>query len=196
MRSAIFSFFLLAVCLPVIAQQSQTHAGCAYEIIRPAGVADGFQLPADVRHPSPALAAYLQNRFPKDYDDMAADHHFGDSFKLDACTICDQLCSAVLEIELKGTGGLDCNDSIFIGRAGGTAVAFGPIYLSGCPVGPEDPNTEFAVWKQALAGTFSRTITLDTKALQDLVCLEGYEWLDVIVQDDHGVDSMRLTIQH
>lgn len=173
----------------------QTHSGCGYEVIHTAGLADSYNLPTEGRHPSPDLANYVYTRNPKDYDDPASDHHFGDSFKLDACTICNQLCSAQLIIELQGNDFLACNDTIFVGRVGGTALFSGPINPSGCPEPLDNPIFNFVRFDEAVSDSISRTIVLDPKELQDLVCLEGYEWLDVIVQDDQTVDSMRLVIE-
>ena len=193
MKSAIL-IILTLLAFPLAAQSS----GCAFETIETGGVDDGFALPTDATHPSPQLAGYLYTRFPKDYDDTAIDHHFGDSFKLNQCLICEQICSAKLEIELQGSGGLDCNDSIFAGEAGGFAVYSDYIYPGGDCSGPFGGNTDvYQQWRRALsASTVARTIDLDVKALQELVCDRNYPWLDVIVQDDHAVDSLRLIIQH
>lgn len=202
MRSRI----IFLVILIVISSQSlfaapkrikaQSHSGCAYEVIFTGGTADAYALPTEGRHPSPGLANYLFTRNPKDYDDPAVNRHFGDSFKLDACVICNQLCSAKLLIELQGNDSLACNDTIFIGRAGGTALFSGPLNPSGCPTTPDDPNHNLISWFEIVSDSLSRTIVLDEKQLQDLVCVEGYEWLDVIVQDDHTVDSMRLVVEY
>jgi hypothetical protein len=170
---------------------------CPFQTIQTGGVADAFVLPADTTHRSPGLVTFLSTRNPKDYDDLTIDRHFGDSFKLDECLICDSLCSARVEIELQGTGGLDCNDSIFIGEAGGVALWSGPIYFGGCFFYDDASfNQQYNVWRLAQSPSTTRTIDLDVKALQDLVCNKQYPWLDVVVQDDHGVDSIKLVLEH
>jgi hypothetical protein len=193
MRKTLALTFLLLLSAPLVAQS----AGCVFETIQTGGVDDAFTMPADAVHRSPALSNYLATRNPKDYDDTAIDHHFGDSLKLDACLICDQICSAKLEIELQGSGGLDCNDSLFAGQAGGFAVYSDYIYPGGDCSGPSGPSSDvYSQWKRSLTTSTSRTIDLDVKALQDLVCNLDYPYLDVIVQDDHAVDSLRLVIEH
>lgn len=191
MRGFILVTFLSLFSIQVSAQST----GCLFETIQTAGSDDAFVLPADSVHRSPGLASYLSSRNPKDYDDLTIDRHFGDSFKLDACLICEQVCSAKLEIELQGTGGLDCNDSIFVGQAGGLPVYSDSIYPGGCEFAPGNDDM-YTQWKRSVVATSVRTIDLDVKALQDLVCDLNYPWLDVIVQDDHAVDSLRLIIQH
>ena len=182
MHRFILGSLLLFLQLPLAAQST----GCVYEMILTGGVDDAFALPADAVH-----------RSPKDYDDNAIDRHFGDSFKLDSCLICTQICSAKLEIELQGGGGLDCNDSLFAGEAGGFAVYSDYIYPGGDCSGPGGNSSEiYQLWKRALVTTNVRTINLDVKALQELVCDRGYPWLDVVVQDDHAIDSMRLIIEY
>lgn len=195
MRFLTVALISLALCVSAFADND-----CAFETIHLGGAPDGFVLPADATHRSPDLVNHLQTRNPKDYDDQTIDRHFGDSFKAGDCIICDALCAARIEIVLKGSGGLDCNDSIFIGRAGGTAVWSGPINPAGCndssgPIGTI-PIPELVRYEGTVSDTLVRTIDLDVKALQDLVCGEGYPWLDVIVQDDHAVDSLRLVLVH
>lgn len=192
MQRIILAVLLSVLSLPLAAQST----GCAFETIHTGGADDAFALPADVPHRSPDLINYLVPRNPKDYDDTAIDRHFGESFKLDQCLICTQICSAKLEIELQGSGGLDCNDSLFAGRAGGMAVYSDYIYPGGDCSGPAGGGDVYTHWKRAVTATTVRTIELDVKTLQELVCDLDYPWLDVVVQDDHAVDSLRLIIQH
>lgn len=190
-----------AQVLPAAEKKSvvQTHGGCAYEIIHTGGISDGYTLPTEQRHPSPAVAVFLHQldkENKKDYDDTRPNLQFGDSFKLDTCTICDQLCGAKLVIEMQGNDILACNDTMFVGKFGGTALFNGPINPALCVDGASYPVLEYARWDEVIQDAVVRSIDLDVKKLQDLVCIEGYEFLDVVVQDDHSVDSMRLIIQH
>lgn len=190
MRSTILFALLCCLSVPLAAQST----GCAFETIFTGGADDAFALPADPVHLSPALGGYIFVRNPKTYDDTAIDRHFGDSFKVDQCLICSQICSAEIEIELQGSGGLDCNDTLFIGQAGGMAVYADTIHPGGCVA--EVPDDIMERWKQSVTTSSVRTINLDVKTLQDLVCDLNYPWLDVIVQDDHAVDSIRLIVRY
>ena len=190
------TFILATLLLFPVGAFGANSPECAFETIRTGGVDDAFLLPADPVHRSPGLAAYLATRNPKSYDDTTIDRHFGDSFKLDECLICESMCAATLEIELQGSGGLDCNDSLFVGEAGGLAVYSQSIKPGGCEF-QQVPSDTYAFWRVGLLEESTvRTIDLDVGALQELVCNRGYRWLDVIVQDDHAVDSMRLVIRH
>jgi hypothetical protein len=183
-------------------------------IVYEGGIADNFQLPADPTHRSLALDAFLQAtaipQFPPvGYDENGeCDHHFGDSFKIDSCTICCGICSATLEITMRGCGSsLDCNDSITVGQApfnnGGVVLWNGYVNGTGCPGGPIDtlptPDTRAktdAAPKRptSASATIVKKIELDPRKLEELVCERKVRYLDVYIQDDQVIDSMRLVI--
>lgn len=195
---------------------------CPRTIIYQRGNADGFAPGIDPVHPSLALSTFLTSAAMPGHPDVAyddasdCDHHFGDTFDLDECVLCCGVCSATLEITLRGCGSaLDCNDSITVGQApfnaGGYVVWNGYINGAGCPgggpVGPNDPPplsdlargaTKTQTARLANGGTSAstvvRTIQLDPRKLAELVCKRHVNQLDVYIQDDQVVDFMRLII--
>lgn len=193
---------------------------CPTVIVYERGVSDSFAAPADPVFPSLAMDAFLHTLpgFPPvAYDEnVGCDHAFGDSFKVDACVLCCGLCSATLEITVRGCGSaLDCNDSITIGQApfgvgnAGYVLWNGYIDPNGCPDGVDPavgntgpPATERAQQpvKPRMAGsailspTIVKKIVLDPRKVAELVCNRKVTELDVYVQDDQSVDSMRLII--
>jgi len=201
-KGLVFTAVLFAVSLPLAAGTGQrirpalpvADGACPFETIHTGGVADAFAAPNDAIHPSPALTTFLASVSSKSYDDLAINHYFGDSFKLDECSICGQLCSVKVEIVFQGTGGLDCNDTLFIGQAGGAALFSGDLVPGGCNANEPPPIT--SPTHAAAVDITTKVIDIDPKAFQDLVCFQKYPWLDVITQDDHAVDSMRLVIRH
>lgn len=195
---------------------------CPTVIIYQRGAADGFAPGIDPVHPSLALSAFLSSialpgHPPVAYDDAAdCDHPFGDSFKLDECVFCCGICSATLEVTLRGCGSaLDCNDSITVGQApfnssSGYVVWNGYINGTGCPSDPPldpsgtPPNVDLvrapgngAVIRRAVSPTTStivKTIQLDPRRLAELVCHRQVKELDVYIEDDQIIDFMRLII--
>ncbi len=214
--AALSSFGLAAQ--PRIVIDSGAQRRCPTVIVYEGGIADNFQLPADPTHRSLALDAFLQAtaipQFPPvGYDENGeCDHHFGDSFKIDSCTICCGICSATLEITMHGCGsGLDCNDSITVGQApfnngGGMVLWNGYVNGTGCPGGPGGPiDTPLPTNTRAKAdsapkgpvvgsATIVKKIELDPRKLEELVCERKVKYLDVYIQDDQVIDSMRLVI--
>jgi hypothetical protein len=187
---------------------------CPTVIVYELGAADNFALPADAVHPSLALDTFLQatalpNLPPIAYDEgTSCDHHFGDSFKLDSCTFCCGICSATLEITMHGCGsGLDCNDSITVGQApfnhGGVVLWNGYVNGTGCPNDPANPPIDQTPRPDVAAPTrrtgmgtppIVKKIELDPRKLEELICDRKVRYLDVYIQDDQVVDSMRLVI--
>ena len=197
---------------PVAVELVERQSQCPTVIVYQGGKADNFAPGIDPVHPSLALDALLQGHLPGHnpvaYDDATdCDHWFGDSFKLDACVFCCGICSATLEITLRGCGsGLDCNDTITVGQApfsgaGGYVLWSGLIDPNGCPGGgtPGDlelPDIELKSSDRPRASgpTIVKTIVLDPRKVADLICERKITYLDVFVQDDRIVDSMRLII--
>ena len=189
---------------------------CPTVIVYENGLADNFALPADPVHPSLALDAFLQATAipglpPVAYDENGeCDHHFGDSFKIDSCNICCGICSATLEITMRGCGGsIECNDSITVGvapfnTAGGVVLWNGYVNGIGCPgdpgpvpVNPTKPDVNAATTKRPsgpISPTIVKKIELDPRKLEELICERHIHYLDVYVQDDQVIDSMRLVI--
>lgn len=225
---AVFAIALLSVP-PAIAQKAASPAPpirpipvviveqlCPTVIVYQRGVADNFLSGPDPVNPSLALSAFLTSianpSFPPvAYDENAnCDHPFGDSFKLDSCVFCCGICSATLEITLRGCGSaLDCNDSITVGQApfngpGGYVLWNGYIDPNGCPngpIGPDDPppteskrTAAYARGPTSPSATIVKTIPLDPRRIAELICQRKIATLDVYVQDDQSVDSMRLII--
>jgi hypothetical protein len=233
MKRTILMFVVLVIALltvsPVIAQQAISPTApvkpipveiveqlCPTVIVYQRGVADNFLPGPDAVSPSLALSAFLTSIAnpgfpPVAYDENAnCDHPFGDSFKIDSCVFCCGICSATLEITLRGCGsGADCNDSITIGQApfngpGGYILFNGYIDPNACPTGPVGPDTappaevrkSVADTQRALSPSapIVKKIPLDPRRLAELICQRKITTLDVYVQDDQIVDSMRLII--
>jgi hypothetical protein len=202
---------------PVPVQFVEQH--CPTVIVYQRGTADSFLNGPDPVYPSLALDAFLQSTAipgfpPVAYDENSGcDHAFGDSFKLDACVFCCGICSATLEITLRGCGSsLDCNDSITVGQApfgvGGVGYVLWNGYVdpNGCPNNPPidtngPPPTELRRTTdnaRRVGGfpspTIVKTISLDPRKVAELICQRKISTLDVYIQDDQSVDSMRLII--
>ncbi|MEK6375920.1 MAG: hypothetical protein AABO58_24855 [Acidobacteriota bacterium] len=187
---------------------------CPTVIVYERGVADAFAPGIDPVYPSLALDALLQTGRPVAYDDLSqCDHWFGDSFKLDACVFCCGICSATLEITMRACGSAaDCNDVITVGQApfnvGGYVIWQGWVDPNGCPPGTgplpvdvPDPALDRVAPPPAdrsrivtLPPTIVKTIHLDPRKLSELICKRKIDTLDVFIQDDRIVDSMRLII--
>ena len=195
---------------------------CPRVITYQGGVADNFAPGIDPAYPSLALDAYLHTSTQPivQYDDASnCDHWFGDSFKIDECVVCCGICTAQLEVTYRSCGSaLDCNDSIVVGQApfnagGGPGYVIFSGYLDANPcvsggggggVGPVDvPSTDRASSAaMAMAAgratatpqPVTRTINLDPRKVMELLCEKKVRFLDVMIQDDRIVDSMRLII--
>jgi hypothetical protein len=186
---------------------------CPTVIVYERGVADAFAPGIDPVYPSLALDTLLQTGRPVAYDDVSeCDHWFGDSFKLDACVVCCGICSATLEITMRACGSAaDCNDVITVGQApftgtGGYVIWKGLVDPNGCPGGtgpiPDevpDPAADRVAPPPpgrivTVPPTIVKTIHLDPRKLSELICKRKIDTLDVFIQDDRIVDSMRLII--
>lgn len=198
----------------------ETADRCPTVIIYQRGAADSFAPGPDPVHPSLALDAFLHSvalpgHPPVAYDDASdCDHAFGDSFNLDECVLCCGICSATLEITLRGCGsGLDCNDSITVGQApfnlsGGYVIWNGYINGTGCPNDPpldpsgtppsvdlvRAPGNRPTRRVSSPSSTIVKTIQLDPRKLAELVCRRHVKELDVYIEDDQIIDFMRLII--
>jgi hypothetical protein len=144
------------------------------------GVADNFGGGIDPTTLSPALTAYLNANPPRSqYDQPGCDKHFGESFKVCSC----ETCGGRLEIVVRRCGSnMDTNDGFVVGVAPFNAatqrVAQGPVWAAG------DPQTK------------TLFIPLPAAKLTEILCKNKTQWLDVYIQDDTIVDSMKLTILH
>lgn len=207
---------ILAVFASLGAAAQNPPRRCPTVIVYEGGIADNFQLPADPTHRSLALDAFLTATAlpslpPVGYDENGeCDHHFGDSFRLDSCNFCCGICSATLEITMRGCGGsIECNDSITVGvapfnTAGGVVLWNGYVNGTGCPndpgpvpVTPGRPDVLTNAAKRpntTVQPTIVKKIELDPRKLEELVCDRKVHYLDVYIQDDQVIDSMRLVI--
>ena len=182
---------------------------CGTVVVYELGKADNFALPTDPTSPSLALDALLQTGHPKDYDAPECDRSFGDSFKLDPCVFCCGICSATLEITLRGCGSaLECNDYIYVGQApfrgsGGYVLWEGYVNEPHCggttPGGPVlPPDLESSQTRQTgrrpQQSVVVKKIELDPRKVAELICRREIDTLDIHVQDDQIVDSVRLVI--
>lgn len=189
---------------------------CHNVVIYQRGIADNFALPADPVYPSAALATLLAGGPHVAYDQGNCDVWFGDTFNLDSCVLCGDICSVVLEITLRSCGSsLDCNDEITVGQApfgkggAGFVVTQTPVNSGGCPGGTGgggSHSTDTAATGRAMARpaspspaltqgpTVVKQIPLDLPKLRELVCKRKITALDVFVQDDQVIDSMRLIV--
>jgi hypothetical protein len=148
------------------------------------GIADNFVGP-EPAHPSPALTTFLASLHAVGYDVDQPNHAFGDSFRLCAC----EFCSAKLEIRVKKTTQRDnpANDDIYVGVAPfgtGQRIIDGRIWTND---NPEAPKTLTYTFTPAQLAQFTQ-----------LTCHQptGARSLDVYIEDDTVVDSMKLTITH
>lgn len=186
---------------------------CHNVVVYQRGLPDNFALPIDPVYPSAPLAAMLAGGPHVAYDQASCDVWFGDSFNLDGCVVCGDLCGAMLEITLRGCGSsLDCNDEITVGQApfgkGGAGVLLwqGKVNTAGCSgTGGSQPN-DHSQGSAGLTGKRAaspastpgailvKQIPLDLDKLRELVCKRRVTALDVFIEDDEIVDSMRLVI--
>ena len=193
---------------------TDTQLHCPTVIVYERGIADNFGGGTDPVAPSLALDALLQTGTAVPYDAPAGcDVWFGDSFKVDDCVFCCGICSATLEITMQTCGSsLDCNDAITVGQAPFSGTGFilwqGLADPNGCPGGPGpgdplpvdiNPAADRAPAGAARrttgqTGSVTRRIPLDPRKLQALVCEKKVRSIDVFVQDDRRIDSMRLII--
>jgi hypothetical protein len=153
---------------------------CSITLTDVEGIQDNFSGGIDATTLSPALTAYLAANPPKSqYDEPGCDKHFGESFPLCTC----ETCGARLEIRVRKCGTtvkLQDNDHWFVGIAPftpGLRVADGVVWA------PGDPQTK------------TLTIPLSAAQLTKVLCGNKSQWLDVYIQDDTIVDSMKLVIQ-
>ena len=167
---------------PVDLAPPRPQARCTITTTYNKGNADNFAAPSDPTTPSPALAAFVANLHPVGYDVDQPNHAFADSFRLCAC----ETCGAKLEIVVKKTTQRDTpsNDDIYVGVApfaSGQRIVDGRIWTND---NPEAPKT--------------LTYSLDPQKFAELICRlpPNDRWLDVYIEDDTVVDSMRLTITH
>lgn len=176
---------------------------CPNVVVYQRGIADSFASPTDPVHPSVPLAALLSTGTSAAYDDARCDVWFGDTFRLDKCILCSEVCSATLEITMRTCGaGQDCNDEITVGQApfgkGGAGFMLSQTATdpNGCPddAEPADMTNETQRRQKVAGPVVVKRIALDLLKLRELVCQRNVTALDVFVQDDHNVDSMRLII--
>lgn len=190
-----------------IAPPRPTPPVCPITTIYQGGVADNFGGGPDAAVWSPALTTFLSGKATKQYDDPACDKWLGQSFRIVKGCICEGICSATLEVTYKSCGSsLDCNDSIQIGQApfGAGAIVNAQLYPPGCTTGGggTDPNTDTVASEQRKALTAGTPVTksfrIDPGKLKELCAKTpgAFFWLDVAIQDDTIVDSMRLIITH
>jgi hypothetical protein len=149
-----------------------------------AGIADNFAQPADPTVLSPALQAYFQNNnllaTRSNFDTPGCDKHFGHSIRLNDCRECG-VCGATLELRVKSCNtSLASNDAYYVGRApftGNNLIASGP------------------VWSTGLPGPKTITVAIPPAKWQQLFCTPGTPaFIDVYIQDDTIVDSIKLTV--
>ncbi|HEY0159391.1 MAG TPA: hypothetical protein VGF28_19045 [Thermoanaerobaculia bacterium] len=176
---------------------------CPNVLVYHRGAADSFALPIDPAHPGVSLAALLSTGNSVAYDDARCDVWFGDTFYLDSCVICSDLCSATVEITMRSCGaGRDCNDEITIGQApfgkggAGFVLSQSAIDPNGCPDDeePVDTTNETKRTHKVPGPVVVKRIALDLPKLRELVCKRKVTALDVLVQDDQIIDSMRLIV--
>ena len=171
------------------------------------GIPDNFAGGPDPRVWSPALTAYFSNKATRQYDEDGCDRYLGESFLINKCLICETLCQAEIEVTYKSCGSsLDCNDNITIGQApfngtGGTIITSAPLYSPGCTTPTPDgvdtaPNPNRTVGTSITPNT--RRFPIDVTKLKALCArTKGASfWLDVVIQDDTNVDSMKLILTH
>ena len=98
---------------------------------------------------------------------------------------------------------LACNDSIQIGQApfGAGAIVNAQLYPPGCPnTASQSTDTAASELRKTLTvgPTIVRRFPIDPAKLQALCARSAgtFFWLDVAIQDDTVVDSMRLIITH
>lgn len=181
---------------------------CGTVVVYELGKADNFAPGPDPVSPSLALDALLHQGNQVRYDEGTCDHSFGDSFKLDPCVFCCGICSATLEITMHGCGSaLDCNDYISVGQVpfnnpGGFLLWGGYVSEPHCggggdPTLPDDIDSQMGraqSTSKPVPATIVKTIQLDPRKVAELICERKIKTLDVYVEDDQIVDSMRLII--
>jgi len=145
------------------------------------GVADNFGGGIDLTSLSPALTAFLNANPPRSqYDQPGCDVHFGESFHLCTC----ETCGARLEIIVRKCGTPSTaqnNDGFVVGVA---------------PFGAGQRVVDGLVWAPGDPATKTLIIPLPFAKLNQVLCGNHTDWLDVYFQDDTIVDSMKLIVQH
>jgi hypothetical protein len=188
--------------IPDGGNENPCHTVVVYEL----GKADNFAPGPDPVSPSLALDAMLQTGHPVRYDEGTCDHYFGDTFTLDPCVVCCGICSAALEITMHGCGSaLDCNDYIYVGQAPFSGAGYllwgGYVTEPHCsgfnpsdPTIPDISSSSTSPRPLPLPATVVKKIQLDPRKVAELLCERKVKTLDVFIQDDQIVDSMRLVI--
>lgn len=153
---------------------------CSITLTDVEGVVDNFGGGIDATTLSPALTAYLAANPPKSqYDQPGCDKHFGESFRLCTC----ENCGARLEIQVRKCGTpkpQQENDHWYVGIA---------------PFTPALRVADGVVWAAGDPATKTLVIPLSRAQLTKVLCGNNSQWLDVYIQDDTIVDSMKLIIQ-
>ena len=148
---------------------------CSITVTDVEGIPDNFGGTAEATTPSPALAAFLIAP-TRQYDGTGCDKRFGESFRLCTC----ETCGAKLEIQVRRCSpGAGSNDGYTVGIA---------------PFTPGKRVTDGLVWAAGDPLTKTLTIPLSAADLTKVLCGNKSQWLDVYIQDDTIVDSMKLTI--
>ncbi len=154
---------------------------------------------------SPALATYLSDKSTKGYDERSCNRFFGGSFEVGKCQLCESLCSAELVITYRACEGTDlnCNDSVTVGRAPftNTGITAATAYLYGNNCGgvgggtSSGPVLEYARYDPSV---LTKHVPLDVATLKAMCAQASGStfWVDVVVQDDTVIDSMRLVLRY
>jgi len=154
----------------------------------PGGLDDQFGGSTDPVTTSPALAAFLASHPPtRQFDEIGADKLFGHSFQIKACRIC----AAQFEVRMQAAGTpQDWNDTITI--YGNTINAAGLIWRAPtCPLPGPCPGTSGAAGTTVLTWYLP---PLSIAMLNNLCCSGRSAWVNVVAQDDHAIDYVKLRI--
>jgi hypothetical protein len=171
-------------------------AGASPDLIElVAGIPDDFALPTEPATPGPLLGSVCV--FSDDFDTIADDNTVCHSF----LGLPENIIAATLELRIRASDvAIPCNDTIQLQASGGPVV-FEWTRRLGAPwpaVCPGDAGLLDCIWIDSRTHTFC----LDLGALPEvgggtssvLDTMNTTDRLDVRIQDDSGVDSMRLRL--
>lgn len=140
------------------------------------------------RFQSPALQSFMQGKAQKGFDALSWDSLFGVSFPLGVCKLCGPERFPVfvdMMVRRKNTGGMTANDTIYIYLTNGNT----PAGQMGTAVQTIQP------WQGPFATQTQRNVQFQIPTglvNQHIWSSPGPAFLDVVMQDDTGIDYVRL----
>lgn len=165
------------------------HPGHCKPRIRISGRLDNFAAgPVERNYQSPVLQKFLTGKAQKPYDSLAIDTVFGTSFPLGTCKLCGGdrdmvIVEASVRRRTVGTGG---NDKMYVHVSNDTT----PAGQFGVPIVPA-----VQIWTGPYSTQLTRIVQfqIPVTALNNAIwAAPGKSYLEVVLQDDTGIDYVRM----